>query len=797
MGHDLDRTVRRGDIRVGNGHVARGGEALEERNAARKGVRVRGGDGVMHLLRGRDVHLVAAGADGGDGVDDESHRLFLLREAELVAVLRPLLQHDELAFILCRMRQRLINFLGDERHERMQQLERFNQHIAQHVLRVDLRALVLAGQSRLAQLDEPVAVGVPDEVVDLRGRDADLKGVHVVGDFLHERVELAQHPLILQLQLLGQLDMVDGEVHHHKAAGIPDLVGEVAQGLALLNVEARVIAGRVAGDEVEAQRVRAVLLRHLQRVDAVAEGLGHLAALVVADEAVDEHRLERLLLHLLHAGEDHARDPEEDDVVARDHDGRGIPILEVGGVQIRPAKRGERPECRGEPGVEHVLLAGEVHAAALFALAWVLAADIDVAAVVAVPRGDLVTPPQLAGDAPVMHILHPVDIGLGEALGHKLDGAVLHDADGLLGERLHLHEPLRGDEGLDIVVAAVAGADVVGVRLGLDEVALLLKVLDDGIAALVAVHAVVGAAVFVDGAVVGDNADDLKVVAQADLEVVRVVGGGHLDRARAEADLAVFVAHDGNFAVHDRQDALLADEVLELFVLGVDRDAGIAHHRLGTGGGDDDVAAAVGERVADIPEVTGLINVLDLRVGQRRQAMRAPVDDAAALINEALVVQLAEGLAHGPGAALVHCEAGAGPVAARAHLLLLLDDAVAVLFLPFPHALKELLAAEVVAGQALLGAKLLLDLDLRGDARVVGAGEPQRLIALHPLEAGQDILQRRIHRVAHVQLASDVRRRHDDGKRLLVGVRGRLEAVVVHPHPVDAALDLLGLIHFR
>ena len=143
-----------------------------------------------------------------------------------------------------------------------------------------------------------------------------------------------------------------------------------------------------------------------------------------------------------------------------------------------------------------------------------------------------------------MHILHPVDISLGEALGHKLDGAVLHDADGLLGKRLHLHEPLCGDEGLDIVVAAVAGADVVGVRLGLDEVALLLKVLDDGIAALVAVHAVVGAAVFVDGAVVGDNADDLKVVAQADLEVVRVVGGGHLDRARAEADLAVFVAHD-------------------------------------------------------------------------------------------------------------------------------------------------------------------------------------------------------------------------------------------------------------
>ena len=112
-------------------------------------------------------------------------------------------------------------------------------------------------------------------------------------------------------------------------------------------------------------------------------------------------------------------------------------------------------------------------AAALFALGGVFALDVDVAALVAVPRGDLVAPPQLAGNAPVMHVFHPVDIGLGEALRHELDRAVVHDADGLLGKRLHLDEPLRGDEGLDVVVAAIAGADVVGVGLGLDEVALL------------------------------------------------------------------------------------------------------------------------------------------------------------------------------------------------------------------------------------------------------------------------------------------------------------------------------------
>ena len=226
-----------------------------------------------------------------------------------------------------------------------------------------------------------------------------------------------------------------------------------------------------------------------------------------------------------------------------------------------------------------------------------------------------------------------------------------------------------------------------GVRLSLDEVALLLKVLHQRLAALIAVHPVVLSAVFVDVTVVGDDADDLKVVAKTHLKVVRIVCGRHLDSTGAEADLAVFVAHNGDLTVHDRQDAGLADEVLELFVLGVNGNAGIAHHRLGTGGGDDNIAAAVGERIADMPEVPGLVDILDLSIGKRGQAVRTPVDDAASLVDESLVVQLAEGLAHGAGAAFIHREAGTAPVAARAHFFLLLDDAVAVLFLPLPHAL--------------------------------------------------------------------------------------------------------------
>ena len=512
---------------------------------------------------------------------------------------------------------------------------------------------------------------------------------------------------------------------------------------------------------------------------------------------MDQHRLKGLLLHLLHTGEDHTGNPEEDDVITGDQHGSGIPVVEILGIQIGPTQGGERPQRGAEPSIQHVLFAGQAGAAALFALGRIFAIHVDMTALVAVPSGDLMTPPQLTGDAPVMDILHPVDIGLGKALGNELDGVVLHHADGLLSQRLHLHEPLGGDQGLHVVVAAIAGAHIVAVGHGLDEVALGLQIGNDGLAALVAIHAVILAAVFVDLTVIGDAADNLKVVAQTHLEVVGVMGGGHLHRAGTETDLAVLVTHDGDLAVHDRQDAGLADEVLEVLILGVHGNAGIAHHGLGTGGGHHDVTAAIGERIADMPQVAGLLGVLHLGVRQRRQAVGAPVDDAAALVDETLLVQLAESLADGAGAALVHGEAVAAPVAGSTHLLLLLHDTAAVLLLPCPHALEELLTAQIVASETLGVTQFLFHLDLGGDTCVVAAGQPQSLKALHALIADQNVLQRAVHGVTHVELTRHVGRGHDDAEGFFVGIGLGAEAVVIHPHLIDAALHLPRIIHFR
>ena len=161
------------------------------------------------------------------------------------------------------------------------------------------------------------------------------------------------------------------EVHHHKSGCVPYLIAEVAHSLALFDIETHVVSGAVAGDEVKAQCIGTVLFRHLQGIDSVAEALGHLASLRVTHKAVDEHSLKRFFLHLLHAGEDHSCDPEEDDIIARYHDRGRVPVVKLRGL-VRPAHGRERPKCGAEPGIENILLLGDVLAVAMYALMRIL-----------------------------------------------------------------------------------------------------------------------------------------------------------------------------------------------------------------------------------------------------------------------------------------------------------------------------------------------------------------------------------------------------------------------------------------
>ena len=183
------------------------------------------------------------------------------------------------------------------------------------------------------------------------------------------------------------------------------------------------------------------------------------------------------------------------------------------------------------------------------------------------------------------------------------------------------------------------------------------------------------------------NPDDFQVVPQSYLKVVGVIGRGHLHAAGAELHLGIIIGHHRDFLVHQRQNHSFAYDALISLVVGIDADAGVAQHGLRAGGCHNDLARTICQGVTDVPEMTGLILVLHLRIRQSRHTVGTPVDDPATLVNEALLIQRDKHFPHSFGAALVHREPGAGPIAGGPQLLLLLHNPVAILPFPVPDSL--------------------------------------------------------------------------------------------------------------
>ncbi len=95
----------------------------------------------------------------------------------------------------------------------------------------------------------------------------------------------------------------------------------------------------------------------------------------------------------------------------------------------------------------------------------------------------------------------------------------------------------------------------------------------------------------------------------------------------------------------------------------------------------------------------------------------------------------------------------------------------------------------------LLLPQLLLDNHLRGNARMVKARTPQRLPATHPIPARQTILDGAHERVAQVQRARHIRRRHRHHK--LLAIRGCLAKVLLGALGLEEAQRLPPLVPRR
>ncbi len=602
--------------------------------------------------------------------------------------------------------------------------------------------------------------------------------------FGHELVGAVQDPAI-RIGELGPRGQPGGHpraVHQRELGGVEQLRAEAARPgdpfLADRRVRTRVRPAR----QGEPQRVGAVVVHPLQRIDGVARRLGHLLAVRIADHAVQRDHLERLdAVHRVEPEHHHPGHPEEQDVVAGDEHAGRIELPQIRGV-VRPAQRGERPQARGEPGVEHVL----VLAPALAGGRIFVRSDADDLAVRAVPDRDAVAPPHLPRDGPVVQVVDPVEVALRHLRRMHRDPAVTHRVACFLGQRADLDEPLQRQPRLDRLLGAGAVPDAVHVRpLLRDDAVLRAQCLAHRDTGLEPVHAVEFGAGVRDPALLVHDRRHRQVVALPDLEVVRVVRRGDLHRAAAELGVHVLVGDDRDLAAGQRQLDLGADQVPVALVVRVHRDGGVAEHRLHAGGGHDDfgVAGAVAHR----HQLAVDLAVLHLDVGDRRAHRGRPVHQPLRPVDQAVVVEPLEDRLHRAGEPGVHGEPLPAPVHAVAEPRHLRQDRPAVLLLPLPNPLQEALPAEFAVVDALFP-KLVLDQRLHRDAGVVHARQPQRLVALHPAAPGEQVHQGVLEGVADVQAAGDVRRRDDDRERRLLAVRIRDEVLGGYP-----ALVQLGL----
>ena len=262
------------------------------------------------------------------------------------------------------------------------------------------------------------------------------------------------------------------------------------------------------------------------------------------------------------------------------------------------------------------------------------------AALIAVERGNAVSPPNLAGNAPVADIFKPVEINLIKSFGNKFCLAVFNRVNCRLCKLLHFNEPLSGYLRFNCGVTPLASTYVVDMLLGLDEISACFKVGNDSLSRLVSVHARIFGVISGNFRVAGHNGDYFQIVPLAYFKVVGIMGGSNFYNARTEIHFNVFVRNYGNLTSHQRQYKSLADNILVAAVVGIYRNGSIAQKRFGTGRSQFHVAATILERIADMPEVSRLLLENNLRVGQSRLAAGTPVYHSLAAVDKPFFVVL-------------------------------------------------------------------------------------------------------------------------------------------------------------
>ena len=276
--------------------------------------------------------------------------------------------------------------------------------------------------------------------------------------------------------------------------------------------------------------------------------------------------------------------PEKENVVAADQQRRGIKRSHVRRI-VGPAQCGKRPKPRAEPCVQHVRILLQLPAAAFRAFfgraGGHRASSNDGhsrisrrrdAAARAVPDRNAVSPPKLARDAPIANICQPVGENLALVVGRNLDQALLHRCQPSISQRPHLAKPLCRHARLDHGFASIAHPHRERMIVHFDEQSLRFQIGHHAAACVEPIQPRVRPRCGAHLPVLGHHVDLRKLMPAPHFEIVRIVRRSYFHRPGAEFAIHISVGDDGNFAVHQRQQNLLAHQMPVALVFRMHRD---------------------------------------------------------------------------------------------------------------------------------------------------------------------------------------------------------------------------------
>eukprot|EP00160_Parvularia_atlantis_P015540 Unigene4479_Nuclearia_a/m.13690 Unigene4479_Nuclearia_a/g.13690 ORF Unigene4479_Nuclearia_a/g.13690 Unigene4479_Nuclearia_a/m.13690 type:complete len:521 (-) Unigene4479_Nuclearia_a:1533-3095(-) len=269
--------------------------------------------------------------------------------------------------------QVLVHVLGEERRERRHHAAQGQQALVQRAQRVQavLRA-VHALEPRAVQPHVPVGQ-VLDEPHEPRHDRVQPVRAHLLVHKLDQRLRRREQPPVHRvrhvdravrviLELVRRLQLEAVHVLHKEAVRVEPrqehVLNHVLHALLLEPQRLGAHDGRV--DQVQPQRVGAVLVQDLARVRVVLEALGHLLAVRGQDEAVDDQVAERRLVKQRGRNDEQRVEPPARLVKALGDEVGGEGRLKLGAVLERVVLLGVGHAARLEPAVKNLLHAPQI-----------------------------------------------------------------------------------------------------------------------------------------------------------------------------------------------------------------------------------------------------------------------------------------------------------------------------------------------------------------------------------------------------------------------------------------------------